>query len=148
MKQLLSNNYLLFLFRILLGFIFIYAGIEKIIDPEGFAKSISNYRLFPFAFINIFAITLPWIELVSGILLISGVAVKENSFIITVLLGVFVVAIAVSLIRGLNINCGCFGTDGGSQVGLQKIIENILLMIAGIILIYFGGGKISLTTDN
>jgi uncharacterized membrane protein YphA (DoxX/SURF4 family) len=144
MIKILSNNYLLLIFRIILGFIFIYAGIEKIIDPEGFARSISNYKLLPFPAVNFFAVILPWIELIAGLLLVLGIAVKENSFIITSLLGIFIIAIIISLFRGLNIDCGCFGTDGGSKIGIQKLIENVLLTISGLILIYFGGGKISL----
>jgi putative oxidoreductase len=144
MVKIFSNSYLLLIFRVIVGFVFIYAGVEKIIDPEGFARSINNYRLLPFSAVNFFAIILPWIELVAGLLLILGIAVKENSFIITSLLVIFIIAIVISLFRGLNIDCGCFGTDGGSKVGIQKIIENVLLAIGGLLLIYFGGGKITL----
>ena len=41
------------------------------------------------------------------------------------LLVIFIVAIIISLFRGLDINCGCFGTVDGAKVGLQKILENI-----------------------
>jgi uncharacterized membrane protein YphA (DoxX/SURF4 family) len=144
MKKTLSNDYLLLLVRFLLGFIFIYAGIEKIIDPAGFAKSIINYKLLPLFFVNIFAITIPWIELIGGILLIFGIAARENSFIILLLLGIFIAAITVSLFRGLNIDCGCFGTLSGSKIGFQKILENIFLLFLGFHLMYFGEGRFSL----
>ncbi|KAB2848243.1 MAG: DoxX family membrane protein, partial [Ignavibacterium sp.] len=87
--KLLSNKYLLFLIRIILGFIFIYAGAEKISNPESFALSISNYKLIPAAALNICAITLPWIELVAGLLLLFGILVKENSSIILFFLSLF-----------------------------------------------------------
>jgi uncharacterized membrane protein YphA (DoxX/SURF4 family) len=147
MKKVLANKYLLLSSRIVLGFIFIYAGIEKISDPDGFARAINNYKLLPFSIINIAAFSLPWIEVTTGILLIFGVTVKENAFIISALLGVFIIAIAVSLLRGLNIDCGCFGTTSGSKVDIQKLFENILLMILGIQLVYFGGGSISLSQN-
>ena len=51
--------------RILLGLIFIIASIDKIIDPAGFARDISNYHFVPFGFENIIAIILPWLESVS-----------------------------------------------------------------------------------
>ncbi|MCK7517734.1 MAG: DoxX family membrane protein [Ignavibacteriales bacterium] len=110
-----------------MGFVFIYAGAEKISDPEAFAISISNYRLLPTAAINFFAITLPWIELVAGILLIFGIAVKENSSILFSMLLVFTIAIVISLFRGLSIDCGCFGK--GTQIGLYKLGENTLMII-------------------
>jgi len=147
MKKFLTNKYLLLLSRIILGFIFIYAGMEKISAPEEFARVINNYKLLPYSFINIAAIILPWIEVTAGILLIFGISVNENAFIISTLLGIFIIAIAVSLFRGLNIDCGCFGTSGGTKIGIQKLLENFLLVILGIQLIYFGGGKISFNKE-
>ncbi len=135
MNNFFSNKYLLLATRIVLGFIFVYAGAEKIADPEAFAISISNYRLLPIVTINFFAITLPWIELVAGVLLIFGITVKENSSILFSMLLVFTIAIAISLLRGLSIDCGCYGK--GSQIGLVKIGENTLMLIGFILLIIF-----------
>ncbi|MDO8549961.1 MAG: MauE/DoxX family redox-associated membrane protein [Ignavibacteria bacterium] len=148
MKKFLANKYLLLLSRLILSFIFIYAGMEKITDPEGFARAINNYKLLPFSLINIFALILPWIEVISGILLLFGITVRENSFITSSLLGIFIIAIAVSLLRGLNIDCGCFGTAGVAKVGIQKLLENFLLVLLGIQLVYFGGGTISLSKES
>ena len=143
-KRMLSNNYILLLARLLLGFIFLYAAIEKISDPESFAGAINNYKFLPLFSINIFAIFIPWIELITGILLIFGIAVRENSLIISTLLAIFIIIIIISLFRGLNINCGCFGTAGGTKIGIQKIIEDILLILIGLHLVYYGGGTFSL----
>jgi len=137
MKQILSNKYFLFTIRIILGGVFVFAAFSKVSDPEGFARAIANYRLLPIFSINIIALVLPWIELCAGVLLIFGISVKENSIILSGLLVVFVIAIVISLARGLNINCGCFGTVAGTKIGIQKIIENIGLFIAGLILIRF-----------
>jgi uncharacterized membrane protein YphA (DoxX/SURF4 family) len=135
---------LLLAIRIFFGFIFIFAAITKITDLAGFSQSIYNYKLIPDFFINFLAIAFPWIELVSGILLIFGIAVKENSAILTGLLVVFIIAIAISMVRGLNIDCGCFGTVDGSKVGLMKILENIGLLLLGLILIKFDQRFLSL----
>lgn len=145
MIKLFSNKYLLFIFRIALAFIFIYAGAEKISDPEVFAISISNYRLLPVSIINIFAIVLPWIEFVSGILLLFGISVKDSSKIITTMLIVFTIAIVISLFRGLDIECGCFGK--GMQIGITKLIENILMIAAGLTLITFGSDFLKLKSN-
>ena len=79
MKRILNNNFLLFLARVLLGFVFIYAAVEKINDPGSFAVSIHNYKLLPIFIINITAVILPWIELTAGMLIIVGISVKESS---------------------------------------------------------------------
>ena len=144
MKNILANKYFLLLIRVVLGFIFVYAGMEKISEPEGFARAISNYKLLPYSLINIAALILPWLEVTAGILLIFGIVVKENAFIISALLGIFLIAIIISLFRGLNIDCGCFGTMSGSKIGIQKLIENCLLMLLGFHIIYFDSGRIIL----
>lgn len=148
MKKLFANKYLLLAIRIILGFVFIYAGLEKALMPEAFAKSISNYQLIPDFIINFSAIVLPWIELVCGILLIFGVSVKENSLILSILLSLFIIMITISVMRGLNIDCGCFGTVGGSKVGLAKIIENIILLAIGGHLVKYDSTFLSLNKNS
>ena len=148
MRQILNNKYFLFTIRILLGVVFIYAAITKASDPEGFARAISNYKLLPTFLINFIAIILPWIELCAGVLLLFGISVKENSMILSGLLIVFVMAILISLARGLNIDCGCFGTVGGTKVGVQKILENIGLLISGLLLIKFDSNLFTLFKQN
>ena len=148
MNKLLSNKYLLILFRIIVGFVFIYAGILKISDPAGFSEAINNYDLLPLSFVNFFAITLPWIEVVAGLFLLFGISVKENSFIISVMLVVFIFAIVISLGRGLNIECGCFGTSSGSKVGIIKLLENSLLLTFSFLLIKFNSILLSITSHD
>jgi uncharacterized membrane protein YphA (DoxX/SURF4 family) len=143
-SKILNNNILLLGIRLFLGFIFIFAAVTKIADPAGFSQSIYNYKLMPDFLINVLAIVFPWIELVVGILLIFGISVKENSAILTGLLVVFIIAIVISLARGLDINCGCFGTVEGSKVGLMKILENVGLVLLGLILIKFDSKYFSL----
>lgn len=133
--------------RLGLGLIFVFAAIEKIIIPENFSISIANYKLLPAEFINIPAIILPWIELISGLLILLGIWVKENSVIITFLLIVFTIAIIISLFRGLNIDCGCFGTIYGSRIGLLKVAENIIQIICGCILIKWGSTLMTIAPD-
>lgn len=146
MKKIFSNQYFLLVARIILAIVFIYAGAEKISDPNGFSQSIYNYRLFPLETINFFAITLPWLELITGILLLFGISVKENSAIIATLLTIFIIAIFISIVRGLNIDCGCFGK--GNQIGWRKIGENTILLIFSLALYAFNSVKLRLVSEN
>jgi uncharacterized membrane protein YphA (DoxX/SURF4 family) len=147
MAKIISNKYFLLLLRVLLGLIFIIAATEKIAVPENFSVSIANYKLLPSEFINIPAIIIPWIELISGLLLLLGISVKENSAIMIFLLVVFTITIIISLFRGLNIDCGCFGTTYGEQIGILKISENIILIIFGYILARWGSPLLALAPD-
>ena len=128
----------------ILAFVFIYAGIIQIVDADSFSQSVYIYKLLPDVTVNIIAVVLPWIELCTGLLLLFGISVKENSFLLTGMLMIFIFAIAISLLRGLNIECGCFGTVNGAKVGISKIIENIGLVIIGLILIKFDSDFLSL----
>jgi len=147
MNNFLSNKYLLILLRVIVGFVFIYAGILKISDPAGFSDAINNYDLLPLSIVNIFAITLPWIEVVAGLFLLFGISVKENSLIISVLLIVFILAIVISLGRGLNIECGCFSTSSGTRVGIIKLLENIILLTFSFLLTKFNSVFLSISSD-
>ena len=144
MKNVLNNKFLLFVLRTILAFVFIYAAILKIAEPGDFSQAIANYKLLPDILINILGIILPWIEIIAGILLLFGVAVKENSLIISGMLIVFIIAIGISLARGLNIDCGCFGTANGDQIGLLKLLQNIGLLAIGIILIIYNSTFLSM----
>ena len=62
-------------------------------------------------------------------------------------LNVFIFAIVISLGRGLNIECGCFGTSSGSKVGIIKLVENSTLLIFSFLLTKFNSVYLSLTSD-
>ena len=140
MNKILANDALLLIFRVLVGALFVYSAIEKISRPEEFAVSLLNYRILPEFAINIIAIILPWIELITGVLLLIGVETNNSSAIILTMLSVFTVAVLIAIIRGLNIDCGCFGTLMAEKVGFRKISENMFFILLCLALIIKGGG--------
>lgn len=118
--------------RWLLGAVFVFAGALKIFDPASFATDISHYRLLPLGLVNLTAIVLPWLELVSGLMLVMGFWVRANAMIIAVLTSGFFIAITQALVRGLDVSCGCFGTVSASKVGVTNLaIDLVLLLMAG-----------------
>lgn len=141
-KTVFSNRYYLFFARVIIALVFICAGSIKISDPNTFSQAIANYKLTPIWAINFIAIALPWIEVISGVLLLFGISVKEVSIIILLSLIVFNTAIIINLFRGLNIDCGCFG--GGMKIGLLKLSENFLMIFLSYTLIIFGSDFIVL----
>jgi len=131
--------------RLILGGLFIYASIDKITHPQDFAYIVYNYKLLPDIFINLFAFILPWIEMISGIFLVTGIFRRASSLMLSFLLLVFIIAISANLARGLNFDCGCFTTvttEGGSDpIGL--LIRDTALLIPGLIIIFFHREKAS-----
>tara|TARA_Y100001958_G_C20745646_1_gene232260 strand:- start:70 stop:501 length:432 start_codon:yes stop_codon:yes gene_type:complete len=118
----------MFLARVLLGIMWVIAGIEKIADPAQFSREISNYHLLPFGIENTVAIILPWLELFIGLSLIFGLYVNSASFISSILMVIFILFIAQAMFRGFNIECGC-GLKEGQMVGWGKIFENTLYFL-------------------
>jgi putative oxidoreductase len=94
---------------IIIGGLFIYAGIVKIIDPVEFARDIDNYKMLPWRLGIFLALYLPWLEIFCGLALITRLLYRAGVFIVTALMTVFIVASIIAKARGLDVSCGCFG---------------------------------------
>jgi uncharacterized membrane protein YphA (DoxX/SURF4 family) len=94
--------------RLFLGAIFIFASLDKILNPLTFAKSIDNYQILPDRLVNLSAIILPWIELILGSLLVAGIWLPGAIALLNLLLVAFFTALVFNVARGLNVDCGCF----------------------------------------
>ncbi|HAX49711.1 MAG TPA: MauE/DoxX family redox-associated membrane protein [Ignavibacteria bacterium] len=136
MKKLFENKYFVIAARIVLGAVFMYASFDKMANPEAFAKIIDNYHLLPYQLVNPLAIFLPWLELITGLLLITGKWVKGSLLIYNALLVIFIIALVQALIRGLDISCGCFSVNPSStsEVWL-RVIEDIALLFVSFMLL-------------
>jgi len=134
--NILSNKYFLILLRLIVGGFFVFASLDKLMNQEAFARAIYNYKFLPDIFINIFAIIIPYIELIGGLLLIAGIFKRGSSFLISFMLVIFIIALSQAYAKGLDINCGCFSleTVGQKDDILLRIVEDILLLIASIII--------------
>jgi uncharacterized membrane protein YphA (DoxX/SURF4 family) len=103
------NRNLVLALRLFLGFVFIYAAVHKIVYPPGFAKEVMAYKILPAALVNLMAIFLPWLELLTGVALLAGRWTRTAATVVAALLAVFTVAIAVRGFRdGWDFRCGCF----------------------------------------
>lgn len=102
---------LVVIMRIALGAMFLYAGLNKIADPAGFAQAVYNYHVLPAFLVNITAIVLPWVEVIAGACLVLGLWIPGGALIVSGLLLVFSVALGFNLARGLDIACGCFSSS-------------------------------------
>jgi len=120
--------------RLLVGGAFVIAGALKIADPAKFALDVSNYRLVPHELINLVAILVPWIEITAGSLVLAGIWLRPAALVIASLTVMFFAVIVSALARGLNIECGCFGTIGGKHIGLVNLaIDSTLLFLAALL---------------
>jgi putative oxidoreductase len=134
MKSPPAGHYLNWSLRLLVGGAFVFAGVLKIADPAKFAQDVSNYRLVPHELINLVAILVPWIEVTAGAFVLAGIWLRAAALVITSLTVMFFAIIVSALARGLNIECGCFGTIGGKHIGLVNLaIDSALLVLAALL---------------
>ena len=94
---------------LIIGGIFIYAGVIKAMDPVGFANDIDNYKILPWPLTVRLAFYLPWLEILCGLAVILGLLYRGGLLILTMLISIFIIASVIAKARGLDITCGCFG---------------------------------------
>jgi uncharacterized membrane protein YphA (DoxX/SURF4 family) len=123
--------------RILVGGIFILAGIPKIIDPAAFSQTIANYQILPEALVNPAAIFLPWLELITGALIIAGIWLKGALVIYNLLMLTFISVLTYNTMRGLDISCGCFSQANGEVINIGTIIRDGLIIVPSAYLLYW-----------
>jgi uncharacterized membrane protein YphA (DoxX/SURF4 family) len=138
MKKLFGNKHFHLIARMVLGAIYMYASFDKLANAQAFADVISNYQMLPVQLVNPLAIFLPWVELITGLFLITGKWVKGSLLIYTTLLVIFIIALAQALIRGLDISCGCFSVKPSSTSDVWlRLIEDIILLFVSVNLYRF-----------
>jgi uncharacterized membrane protein YphA (DoxX/SURF4 family) len=137
-KDLLSRKYLILFSRILLGAIFVYASIDKIIHPLAFAQVLHHYRLAPPGWINYISVVMPWLEFICGVMLITGCRVKGANLIIALMLLFFIVILSITAARGINVACGCFSTSSTVKSNLiLRVIEDIGMLLLSLHVFFF-----------
>ncbi|MDZ7291123.1 MAG: DoxX family membrane protein [candidate division KSB1 bacterium] len=147
-KNILQYRWLTLTLRLLLGFIFIYSGFSKLGDLAGFAEAIDNYRILPRPAINVLAIILPWIELLSGASLLSGILLRGGAILIASAMAIFTAAVATSMARGIDITCGCSTPFKiASRVGFGKLLEDVILLAAALLIFFFDKPIFSFALD-
>ncbi len=116
--------------RIALGLVMLAAALTKIGNPAALATQITHYRVLPVGPENLLAVMLPWIELLAGLALVSGFRARSGAWLALAMLVVFTAAVGQAMARGLDFECGCFGTGDATRVGAAKLIENLALTAA------------------
>lgn len=108
LKELATSPWLAFALRLYMGGLFIYASVYKINYPAEFAGSIASYELVPYWAVGAMAMVMPWLELISGVLVVTGIRPKAAILVLAGMMALFTVTIVITLLRGVPIGCGCF----------------------------------------
>lgn len=132
--------------RLIIGGLFIYASVHKVLNPADFAVSVRNYTILPLEWTNLVAVTLPWVELGAGIFLILGVFTKPSALLATGMLAVFLAALIYVYSIGLDIDCGCFSssTQSSGKIGPLHLLRDTTLFLISVFILVFDKGDYSL----
>ncbi len=76
---------------------------------------VATYGILPLGLVNLVAITLPWIEVAAGLMLLLGWRTRPASLLVAGMMLVFIAALTIALARGLDMSCGCFASQGAEE---------------------------------
>ena len=100
------------LVRLVVGGVWIAAGVIKLPTPESSVTAVRAYQLLPPSTTNLIGHVLPILEIAIGVLLVLGLFTRVAAVASALLQVAFLVGISSVWMRHIAINCGCFG-DGG-----------------------------------
>jgi uncharacterized membrane protein YphA (DoxX/SURF4 family) len=133
--------------RLILGGIFIYAGYAKIFLPimhprpsigvalAFFALQVGSYEMLPPAGVNFVAHTLPFAEIALGLLLLLGWQLRIWATLSTLLILGFFGAVVHAYAAGMQINCGCFANP--EPLTIATVIRDGLLAALALLMTVF-----------
>jgi uncharacterized membrane protein YphA (DoxX/SURF4 family) len=138
---------LLLIGRIVLALIFLVAAVSKLRPLPGmpwtvpsvrislamFSMGIDAYQILPTWAVSPLAHFLPFAELVLGLWLLFGFALRLSSLVSALLICVFITAMYSAYRRGLTGTCGCFG-QGGGPIGLLDLFRDSLFLLLSLAL--------------
>jgi len=123
LRRALGSEWLTTRTSLALGALFVAASLPKLADPPAFAHMIYNYRILPGGFVNLFALALPWIELLAGVALLLGLWTRTSAALAGLLLLVFLAALSFNLARGNAIDCGCFDVASAGKSAAERLAD-------------------------
>jgi uncharacterized membrane protein YphA (DoxX/SURF4 family) len=138
------RHWMLFSMRLVLGGIFSFSAWSKIMAPQALADAIVGFDIIPESIALEAAIMLIWLELICGTFMLLGLWARATVIVITGMLTLFEIGLVSVVVRGIEVNCGCFGQFSEMQVGWNTIIRNMVQLVFCALLLYYGSWKYSL----
>ena len=130
------RDYAMLAMSLALAAIFAYAGIDKIREPQQFADNIAGFAMLPAALINLLALTLPIFEIACAFLLLLPLTRRVASLAIALTCVMFFTALASALLRGLTLDCGCFGVGAPSRSKMWLELGLDVALFTGALSVY------------
>ena len=118
-----------------MGLFYIVFSFFKILDIKGFSMSFKMYD--PLAKkAPIYASIYPFIEVLLGVMFLTRYEVNIALAITVIVLGVTTIGVTQTLLNKRAIKCACLGTTLNLPMTEATFIENALMIIMALILLY------------
>ena len=134
-------------FRLVCAGVFLLAAWTKLSNPQSFTESIVGFGFLPDHLVVMTTFVVPWAELLTGIMLLTGAWTRSAAAVYCVLMASFWVLIYWALDQGKSVECGCFGKLKAfcpKGIGTCNLIQNAVLLAFGLLSLIFGSGKFGL----
>ena len=129
------NPTILLITRYVLGIILIFSGLIKLPDLKGFFVIVVQYNLVKGKLARVLAYSLPFVEIITGILLISNILLPISSLISLILIMTASLGVIYAYFKNNRLdNCGCYGTKIKIKINKRKITENLILILINLYL--------------
>jgi cobalt-zinc-cadmium efflux system protein len=99
---------LLWAARVVVGAAFLWSAAPKLVYPDRFFHNVLEYGVVDVAAARVIVVSLPWLEAVLGMALLSGFCLSGAMLLATGLLSFFAAIQVWALSIGLQVGCGCF----------------------------------------
>lgn len=134
--SIISKPSVLITSRIILGGVFLSAGILKLPYTDTLIWEIEQYQILPELLIKPYASVLPIAEIALGSFVLLGFFTRASAGVSGLVVASFTVAKLSAEIRGLGIDvCPCFGPMIPLFLGPSLAIDFLLLVLAGLLII-------------
>jgi uncharacterized repeat protein (TIGR02543 family) len=137
MLSVLRSSYTSLVFRLVLGGIFIFAGFAKIHTINALISEIDQYKILPPVLGSLYGHVLPYLEIITGMLLVLGIVLRITAGIASLMLISFTVSKIAALAMHLNIQtCNCFGLARPLLSNQSLAIDIVMLLLAAQIIVF------------
>jgi len=124
------KSWIVFFASLTFGALFLWSGIAKVKDPLSFADAVRNFRIVDDPIAPALALLIPWIEIFAGIAVMWDRMRQGAAALLTLMLLGFTLGIVTAWVRGLDISCGCFGSEEAMNYPI-KLAQNLVLIAIG-----------------
>ena len=134
-KSLNRESVVATFFRVICGFILVFASGDKLGNASTFAQVVTNYQILSPYLTPLASVVIPWLEFFTGLCLVFGFRYRGAALVFCALMGLYALAIGFDLLRSVDINCGCGLTDPTEKATWWSVIRDLEFFSMGFIVL-------------